>query len=154
MNDDVKLIALVTDLIDQTRSMIRLLQEDAEYHRSNDLESMHQNNSDKMQANNKLIDTISQLAKLPVLIAGQGNIYEKLLQYVKSLPSPQRDGLEGLLFNLHDDLTQYSELLIINRHLINANMAYVKDILFAMMNHKGKEDVQPTYDRTGLLERV
>lgn len=154
MNDDARILALVNDFIQQTRTLIYLMQEDAEYFKTNDLLSLEDNAVKKAQANDRIIAVVAHLSQMPALLASQGNLYEKLLQHVACMPMPQRDELDVLLYSLYDELARYSQLMTINRHLINANMAYIKDIFFAIVNHKVKEEAQPVYDRLGLLEQV
>ncbi|MGQ3892624.1 hypothetical protein [Legionella sp. CNM-4043-24] len=153
MSDDVKLLELIERFIQQTRHLTALLQKDLDYFRENDLSSIEKNNISKNEANERLIEILTEFNTIPDLTLSQGNLYEQLLQYTRNRTSQSAE-LDYLLAVMHNELDAYSQLLNVNRQLVTANMDFIKDIFSGLMNHYDADDKTTTYDRQGLLERV
>lgn len=153
MNDDV-VVLQVGELVQTVRDLIQLLDDDRVYFEANALDKIEQNNEKKAEANERLENLITALATSPDLLAYSGNLYEKLLQRVEHCTYPSRARLDRLLHTLQDELMRYSRLLLINRQVVHANLGFIKDVFYALINESIKENQQPTYDRQGQLEQV
>lgn len=142
---------LVNDFVVQTGMLVNLLKEDHEHISKNDILILEDSNIKKSLAIDALRELVEKINKSPCLSECQGNLYEKLQQYANSMMPPQRDRLNELLAEMKEVLQQYSQHMNINRRVIHANLAYIKDVFSALLHHETAEEPGTTYDCLGLL---
>lgn len=153
MDNDAKILNLLNDFIDQTRQLTSLLEDDSECFKKNNVSGIEENNIKKNNINNQLHNIVKSLLAIPSLAACQGTIYERLLQYAATMPVSKKNELGKLLGKMTVEITHYDKIVATNRHVLNYNLNYIKDILFALVHNKVKETSETTYDHLGALEK-
>lgn len=153
MDNDVKILNLLNDFIDQTRQLASSLEDDAECFKKNLVSGIEENNIKKNNINNQLHDIVKALLEIPSLAACKGTIYERLLQHAASMSVSNKNELGKLLGKMTVEITHYDKIVATNRHVLNYNLSYIKDILFALVHNKVKESSETTYDHMGALEK-
>jgi hypothetical protein len=155
MSFDDNLMNLVKQFTNQTRALTKLLVEEREYFKRNDLVGIEESNIKKSQANEHLRNSIIKIRNsLPQSYIDGSNLNDRLNQYAMTLAVKDKNKLLSLLSAMQDEISNYNQEMTVNRHVINANLAYLKDIFLTLINHKTTEEPQPTYDSSGLLEMV
>lgn len=153
MDNDAKILVLLHEFIAHTRKLTLLLKDDAESFKRNNLISIEENNLKKMDINNDLQEIVKELLAIPSLTACHGTVYERLLQHAASMSVSKQNELGKLLGKMTVEITHYDKTVATNKHVLNYNLSYIKDILFALVHNKVKETSETTYDRLGALER-
>lgn len=152
MDNDVKILNFLNDFIDHTRQLTALLENDADCFKKNNVSGIEENNIKKNDINNQLHDIVKMLLAIPSLAACHGTIYERLLQHATTMPVSKKNELGKLLGTMTVEITHYDKIVATNRHVLNYNLSYIKDVLFALVHNKVKESSETTYDRMGALE--
>lgn len=153
MDNDTKILTLLNDFIANTRKLTVLLEDDAEYFKTNNVSCIEENNSKKNTINEELQGIAQTLLEIPSLMACHGTVYERLLQHATLMPVSKKNELGKLLGKLTVEITHYDKIVATNRHVLNYNLSYIKDILFALVHNKVKEASETTYDHLGALEK-
>lgn len=153
MNSNAVIFTLVQDFISCVGQMVALLKEDSEYFKQNNLAFIEQSNSKKLEVNSRLGEVVIKLQSVPELRLYSGNLYEKISQYASSLELVDKESLEKLLSIMQDEGIVYHQLMLVNRHVISTNVAYIRELFSAMFNNENNHSSEFTYGSSGVLEK-
>jgi flagellar biosynthesis/type III secretory pathway chaperone len=152
MSYDTRITDYLNQMIGHTHELVELLKAEAEFFKQNDIASMEANNQKKHAVNQLIGELVQNMQNLPSLMLHPGTVFEKIAQCAKTLSTVERNQLEDLQDKLTGEIGQYDNMMRINRQVINANLTFIKDLFFTLVNNK--EEPPATYGRTGVLEKI
>lgn len=144
------IIQLVEACVVETQALNQCLKNDQHYLKMNDLISMEQSDANKESIHQRLSGHFQQLVQHAVLNLSYGDLFVKLSYYAGGRETAQQNQLLTLIQQLREAYMTSAGLLQVNKQVVNANLAYVKDVI-SQLTQSDTRISKNTYSQAGVL---
>lgn len=140
----------LNQLIKDYHALSSQLIKDKQAFAKNKLEQVDEHNIQKTLYLNKIEHT-QQTLKTELCLSDEAALIPSLEQEIKQAPLIQQNKILKLITSLKATIKECNQQMIINRQIINANLAHLRDIVSAVnANHKREYMV---YDKNAIQEK-
>lgn len=148
LSTDIEL--LLSNFLRDLQALNQCMRDDQHYFSKNDFLALEQSDLEKARINADLTETIDAIVVHFSNTNSAGDLFSMIGQYASSLDTNRKSKLVCLNQQIQDEYQAGVQLMHLNRHVVDINLQYVKNMVSYVMQGTPSEK-NHTYNETGAI---